>query len=205
MHVWTPAELRAFLDAAVGHEYFAQFRLAAMTGLRRGELCALRWPALDLETGRLRVSRALLCVHGRLVESEPKTARGRRVLDLDAVTIAMLRDHRKAQVKERLLVGPGYQDYGYVFARPDGTPWNPERISSAFDRLVIATGLPRIRLHDLRHTHATHLLAAGTNVRVASERLGHASVAFTLDVYAHALPGQQASAAAATAALVDGL
>lgn len=100
-------------------------------------------------------------------------------------------------------MGAGYDDQDAVFAMPDGQPWNPETISQAFDRLVRASELPRIRLHDLRHTHASHLLAAGVNVKVASERLGHASVAFTLDTYGHVLPGQQADAAAAAAALVD--
>jgi integrase len=85
----------------------------------------------------------------------------------------------------------------------DGRGWHPDVMTRAFARLVKRSGLPRLRLHDLRHTHATHLLAAGTNVRVTSERLGHASVAFTLDVYGHVLPGQQADAAAAVAALVD--
>jgi integrase len=171
----------------------------------RGELCGLRWTALALDDGRLTVSRTLLAVHGRLVESEPKTARSHRVVDLDPTTIAILRDHRRDQLEERLAMGSGYRDDGYVFARPDGSPWNPEHISRVFDRLTARTGLPRIRLHDLRHTHTTHLLAAGVNVRVVSERLGHASVAFTLDVYGHVLPGQQAAAAVAVASLVDGL
>ena len=89
---------------------------------------------------------------------------------------------------------------------PDGRGWHPDVITRAFDRLVRSMAdLPRIRLHDLRHTHASHLLAAGVNVKVASERLGHASVAFTLDTYAHVMPGQQAGAALAAAALVDGV
>ncbi len=87
---------------------------------------------------------------------------------------------------------------------PDGRGWHPDVITRAFAGWLSDQGFPRIRLHDLRHSHATHLLAAGTNVRVTSERLGHASVAFTLDVYGHVLPGQQADAAAAVAALVDG-
>ena len=99
---------------------------------------------------------------------------------------------------------PEWVDSGLVFTMPDGRGWHPDVITRAFARLVERSGLPRIRLHDLRHSHATHLLAAGTNVRVTSERLGHASVAFTLDVYGHVLPGQQADAAAAVAALVDG-
>lgn len=87
---------------------------------------------------------------------------------------------------------------------PDGRPWNPDTITQAFERLVRSSELPRTRLHDLRHTHASHLLAAGVNVKVVSERLGHASVAFTLDTYGHVLPGQQAGAAAAVAQMVDG-
>ena len=103
----------------------------------------------------------------------------------------------------RLLVAPGWRDDDLVFCSPDGGPWHPDSISTAFARRISRVEVCRIRLHDLRHTHATHLLAAGVNVKVVSERLGHASVAFTLDVYAHVLPGQQAEAAAAAAALVD--
>jgi integrase len=96
-------------------------------------------------------------------------------------------------------------DEGWVFAMPDGRSWHPDVVSRAFERLVVSAGLPKVRFHDLRHAHASHLLAAGVNVKVVSERLGHASVAFTLDVYSHVMPGQQADAAAAVAALVDRL
>lgn len=116
----------------------------------------------------------------------------------------MLRAQRKRQLEERLIGGADWGVSGLVFTMPDGRGWHPDVITRAFARLVERSGLPRIRLHDLRHSHATHLLAADTNVRVTSERLGHASVAFTLDVYGHVLPGQQADAAAAVAALVDG-
>jgi integrase len=115
----------------------------------------------------------------------------------------VLKAQRTHQLEERLRGGPAWIDTGLVFTMPDGRGWHPDVMTRAFARLVKRSGLPRIRLHDLRHTHATHLLAAGTNVRVTSERLGHASVAFTLDVYGHVLPGQQADAAAAVAALVD--
>jgi integrase len=204
MTVWTPAELRRFLDHVQGSPHATLFRLAAMTGLRRGEVCGLRWDVVDLETGRLTISRTLLAVHGRLVPSEPKTKRSRRVVELDVGTIGSLREHRRRQLEERFAMGSGYAGDGYVFAQADGRPWNPERVSRTFDRLVADSALPRLRFHDLRHTHTTHQLAAGENVRVVSERLGHASVAFTLDVYGHVLPGQQAAAAAAVAALVDG-
>ena len=213
--VWTPEQLSTFLGAVAGHHHGAMFRLGAMTGLRRGELCGLRWEDLDLdaEPPRLRVRQSVTATHhtenGKRVVAlevgDVKTAKSRRTVDLDPGTVTVLRRHRKAQAADRLLVGAGYSDHGLVFAMPDGRPWNPETISQAFERLVAATDVPRIRLHDLRHTHATHVLATGANPRIVSERLGHASVAFTLDVYGHVLPGQQADAAAAVAALVDRL
>ena len=202
---WTPAELRRFLELSADSHHSCALRVAAMTGLRRGELVGLRWDDIDLDAGRLTVRHTLLNIEGELVEGTPKTKRGLRSLDLDAATVAALRAHRTAQVETRLLVGPAYQDSGYVFTRPDGRPWNPESVAQVFDRLVARNGLRRIRFHDLRHTHASHLLAAGANPKVVSERLGHASVAFTLDVYSHVMPGQQADAAAAVAELVDGI
>lgn len=115
----------------------------------------------------------------------------------------MLRAHRRVQLEQRMMVGTGYRDDGLVFAMPDGQPWHPGVVSRAFDRKVRSMPeLPRIRFHDLRHGHASHLLAAGVNAKVVSERLGHSSVGFTLDLYAHVMPGQGADAAAAAAALV---
>jgi integrase len=200
---WTPEQLRVFLDATAGHHHGALFRLAAMTGMRRGELCGLRWGDVDVDGARLVVRHTITTVNHRPVEGDAKTARSRRSLDLDPVTVAALRQHRRLQLEQRMLMGAGYTDRDLVFAAVDGAPWNPDSIGRAFARAVARTDLPRIRLHDLRHTHATHLLAAGTNVKVVSERLGHATVGFTLDVYGHVMPGQQADAAAAVAALVD--
>jgi integrase len=132
-----------------------------------------------------------------------KTKRSRRVVSLDPTTVAMLRQRRTAQFEERLIAGPGWRETGLVFATPTGEALNADSVSQAFERAEARAGLPRIRFHDLRHTHASHLLAAGINVKIVSERLGHASVGFTLDVYAHVMPGQQADAAAAVALLVD--
>ena len=201
--VWTPDELRRFLTATADHHHGTLFRLAALTGLRRGEVLGLARDALDLDVGRLVVRQALVEVKGELVTSEPKTARSRRTVDLDAGTVAALRAHRAEQHRIRLLAGPGWAACGLVFVSPDGTPYKAESISQAFERAVRRTDLPRIRFHDLRHTHATHLLASGANARLVSERLGHSSVAFTLDTDGHVLPGQQASAVAAVAALVE--
>jgi integrase len=204
MSAWTPGEMSAFLEAAAGHHHGALFRVAGMTGLRRGELCGLRWADLDLEAGTVAVRRTITATPTGLVVGDVKTSRSRRVVDVDTATTAVLRRHLATQLEQRLLVGGGYTDQGYIFAMVDGSPWNPDTISQAFTRIVGASTLPRIRFHDLRHSHASHLLAAGVNVKVVSERLGHASVAFTLDTYAHVMPGQQAGAAAAVAALVDG-
>lgn len=203
MTAWTPEELRAFLGSVTEHHHGALFRVAAMTGLRRGELCGLRWADVDLEGSRLTVRRAITTIGHRPVAGDVKSARSRRSIDVDPVTMAVLRSHRTAQLEQRMLMGAGYSDQGQVFAMPDGQPWNPDTITQAFDRLVRASDLPRIRLHDLRHTHASHLLAAGVNVKVVSERLGHASTSFTMDTYGHVMPGQQADAARAVAALVD--
>lgn len=200
---WTPTELRTFLASAADHHHAALWHLAAMTGLRRGEACGLRWSDLDLDSATLRVRRTLLVSGQNIIEGEPKTRRSRRTVDLDAGTVTMLRAHRRIQVELRMMVGAGYRDQDLVFAMPEGKPWHPGVVSRAFDRRVRSMPeLPRIRFHDLRHGHASHLLAAGVNAKVVSERLGHSSVGFTLDVYAHVMPGQGADAAAAAAALV---
>jgi len=153
-----------------------------MTGLRRGELCGLRWADVDLDGGFLTVRRTITTVRHEIVEGDVKTKRSRRRVDLDPGTVDVLREHRKNQLEARLLIGAGYHDRGLVFANVDGAPWNPDSIGQAFKRLVASSGLPRISLHGLRHTHTSHLLAAGVNVKVVSERLGHASVSFTQDI-----------------------
>lgn len=133
-----------------------------------------------------------------------KSDRSRRVVDLDSETVTVLRTHRASQREQRLLIGPGWVEGDYVFAMVDGRPWHPDVISRTFARAVERSGLPRVRLHDLRHGHATHLLTAGFDPRLVADRLGHSDVAFTLQVYGHVLPGRQAQAAAAVATLVDG-
>jgi integrase len=126
------------------------------------------------------------------------------MVHLDPVTVAALRAHRNRQRQERLAWGPAYNDTGLVFTREDGTLLNPDLISETFRGHVSRSGLPKIRLHDLRHTHATLALQAGVPVKVISERLGHADVAFTMNTYAHAIPAMQAEAAVQIAGLVDG-
>jgi integrase len=204
MKTWTPDELRVFLERTEDETHGRLYRVAAMTGVRRSELVGLRWADVDLDAGAIRIRQRLVRVKGKTDVDTPKTKRSERTIDLDPMTVATLKAHRHEQRELRLLVGPGWTDHDLVFCGPDGTPANPDAIGKAFARAVKRHGLPTIRFHDLRHTHATHLLVAGVNIKVVSERLGHASVSFTLDTYGHVLPGQQAEAAAAVAALVDG-
>jgi len=202
MKTWSGPELRAFLDSTVNERFHAAFLLAATTGMRRGEVLGLHWRDLDLDAGRAAVTQTLIAVRGQLIFSAPKTAKGRRLVALDAFTVAALREHRRSQLVERLSFGPDYQDSDLVFCQENGEPVHPDRFSDLFDRLVKVAVLPRIRLHDLRHTHATLALAAGVHPKVVSERLGHATVSITLDSYSHALPAMQEEAAERVAALV---
>ncbi|MEO1061934.1 MAG: site-specific integrase [Actinomycetota bacterium] len=203
MSVWTSEELRLFLDAMAEHELSALYLLAATTGMRRGELAGLPWRNVDLDAARLTVSQQIVSVQYELVEGDLKTDTSRRTIDLDEHTVAQLRRHRRLQLETRLATGRRGEDT-YVFAKEDGAPIHPDLITQTSQRTVAHLDVPRIRLHDLRHTHATILLRQGIPVKVVSERLGHSSPSFTMTVYQHVMPGMQAEAAATFGAAVFG-
>ena len=204
MRTWTPEELRSFLQVVENDPLFAAWVLSASTGMRRGEVLGLRWQDIDFDRRRLAIRQTIISIDYRVEISEPKTARGRRSVALDTGTVTALRAHRASQNQEKLILGEAYQDMGLVFCRADGTPVHPDRFTQMFDKHVRDSGIPRIRLHDLRHTHATLALAAGIHPKVVSERLGHSTVAFTMDVYSHAIPSMEAEAADTIANLVRG-
>jgi integrase len=204
IQTWTAAQLRAFLEHVAGDRLYAAWLLAASTGMRRGEILGLRWADVDLDRARVSVRQTVVVANYRMVVSEPKTSRGRRSIALDLRTVAALRAWRTAQVAERLAWGPSWTDSGLVFTREDGSLIHPHRLSTWFGRLVKAAGLPRIRFHGLRHTHASLGLAAGVSTKVMSERLGHATSSFTADVYQHVTPALEEQAAATVARLVFG-
>jgi integrase len=200
---WQPDELVRFLELVRNTRMGPIWRLSAMTGMRRGEVLGLRWQDVDLNRARLSVRQAVVTVGYDVVHSTPKSHCA-RVIDLDAETVEQLRAHRRRQEAERAEWGADYQDQDLVVAKENGEPIHPHTFSQAFERLIASAGLRTIRLHDLRHTHATLALKAGVPVKVISERLGHESPAFTLKQYAHVVPGMQAEAAAQVAAMIDG-
>jgi integrase len=205
MRIWTPEQLRQFLAEIEHHRLFPAYYLSANTGMRRGEVLGLQWDDVDLERARLSVRHQIVDVAYELIVEDLKTTTGRRTVDLDPRTLAVLRAWRKTQIEERIEVGERPTHDELVFPKPDGTPTHPDYFSQVFDRHLAKSSLPRIRLHDLRHTHASILLRAGVPVKVVSERLGHASPAFTMTVYQHLLPGMQADAAATFGDVVFGI
>lgn len=199
MRTWSSSELARFLESVRNDRLFACWRFLAMTGCRRGEALGLRWRDLDLNNGRATIIQTVV---GNCIPSETKTDRSRRTIALDDATVVALRQHRKAQNEERLLLGASYKANELAFCREDGSPMWPRSLTRSFARLVETAGLPRIRLHNLRHTYATLALQAGVHPKVVQERLGHATISITLDVYSHAIPAMQEEAADRVAALV---
>jgi integrase len=214
MHPWTVEELRAFLDqrSKAGDELLIAWSLLAATGMRRGESLGLRWGDVDFDGSRLSVRRSATVVKHKgageeIIIGTPKSGKARTV-DLDPQILAALRAHKTAQGTLALALA---RDDAYVLANLDGSVRHPERFSRRFVAAVVAARkvmgedvLSKIRLHDLRHTHATLLLRDGEAVKVVSERLGHANAMITLGVYAHVMPGMQAGAAARFGALLAG-
>lgn len=197
---WNASQLATFLDAVRSHRLHPAFHLTAHTGMRRGEVLGLRWQDLDLDASRLSVRQALVEVAYVVHMSDVKTDTGRRTIDIDPGTVDVMKAWHIERSEERGGIEPRGEDL--VFSKPDGSWIHPQSFSQVLDRKVAKLDVPTISLHDLRHTHATLLLKAGVPVKVVSERLGHANVAFTMSVYQHVLPGMQAEAAETFAALL---
>lgn len=200
--VWTPAQTATFLNAIRGHRLYAAYHLIALRGLRRGEACGLRWCDIDLDAATAVISWQLQQHGGHITLCPPKTARSERVIALDSTTVAALRTHWAGQQAEQAVLGEHYHDSGYVISSLNGDPLAPDRLSRYFRQLSEAAGLPPIRLHDLRHGAATLALAAGADLKVVQDMLGHSSIVLTADTYTSVLPEVARRAAEDTAALI---
>ena len=200
---WTAEQLARFLRSLEGERLSAAFVLLATTGMRRGEALGLRWSDVALEAARLSIVQTITTVRDKMVITPPKTARSRRLVSLDPETVAALRDHRRRQNEERLRVGEAWSGDGdFVFTNEIGEPVHPSALSRLFVSSARRAGLPTIRLHDLRHTYATVALGAGVHPKIVSERLGHATISVTLDLYSHVTPAIDAEAAALVASKI---
>lgn len=193
----TDDELRQLMRTAVGHRLFPLIWLTAMTGMRRNEVLGLKWPDIDFTKKRLHLNRGLVAVGYEVHQTRGKTKTARRTIALDDTTLAVLAGWRAHQTAAFAAVGIA-NDEKWVFTSGDGHPVHPHAVYEAFRRIVHNADVPTIRYHDLRHTHGSLLIRDGIPVKVVSERLGHANIAFTMQTYQHLLPGMQADAAQAT-------
>lgn len=205
MRFLDPEQARVLLEAAAGDPLAALYVAAVYTGLRLGELLALRWRDVDLEDQALTVRHTLTRIDGTLVLRQPKTAHSRRTVVMAPAAAEALRAHRLVEAERLLALGHRMEPETLVFSDRWGDPLHPGHITDrAFRPLLRRAGLPPIRFHDLRHTCASLLLSQGVRPEIVSRMLGHASPAMTLNVYAHLMPGDERVAVAQLQALIGG-
>jgi len=195
LKVWDVATMAEALECARPLRIFMPMLLAGMLGLRRGEIAALRWRHVDLERAQISIVESFEQTRLGVRLKAPKSGRGRKVA-LRTRVVAELRAWRTKQAQELLRLGIRLTDDCFICAGEDGQPIQPQSLTHAWHRFLARANLPRLRFHDLRHSHATHMLASGVHPKIASERLGHATVGLTLDTYSHVIPGMQEDAVA---------
>lgn len=199
----SPEQSRQLLDAARGDRLEALYVVALTTGLREGEILALRWRDVDLDDGKLQVRGSMQATPSGLKIAETKTSGSRRHVMLSKQPLEALRRHRVAQAAERLRVGAAWEDHDLVFSNQVGRPIAAGNLlRRSFEPLLKRAGLPHIRFHDLRHTSATLLLGEGVHPKVVAEMLGHTRISTTLDLYSHVTPTMQRQAAEAFDAIL---
>ena len=196
MRTMNETDLHIFLEMALNTEYYSLFYTLLFTGCRRAEALALRWSDVDLLLCQLSVTRSMQFVDNKVTFKQPKTAKSRRLIALSPSNVTVLQEYWEAQNKMRQTLDlPLVTDNDLVFSHWDGTPLLPNSVTHAWMKLVRRCGLKGIRLHDARHTHASLLLKQGVHPKIVQERLGHAGIAVTLDLYSHVAPGLQQAAA----------
>jgi integrase len=190
MRTLSAEETRLLIEASSGDKLGALYVLAVTTGLRQGELLALKWRDVDLENTKVCVRRTITKSGGKLLLGEPKTKASRRTISLTGSAVQSLRSHLARQMEDVQRLGDLYEDQGLVFASEAGTLINPTNLRRrSFASLLRRAGLPRIRFHDLRHTCATLLFSRNTHPKFVQELLGHSNISITLNTYSHVIPG----------------
>lgn len=196
MQTWNEDEINTFLTAAKDNPYFALFYTVLATGMRRSELLGLTWGNVDFLFSQIQVTQSLHQVRdGSFILTEPKTVKSRRTIALPPSAFLVLNEHRKEKETEALLLGKAITDDDLVFSTINRTPIRPNTVTRAWATMAAKAGVKVIRFHDARHTHASIMLKQGIHPKVVQERLGHASIAMTLDTYSHVTPGIQEAAA----------
>jgi len=196
MQTWDENEITRFLEFAKNSVYYALFHTALFTGMRRYELLALRWQDIDFVYCQIYVNRSLHHLKdGSYIFSQPKSVKSRREIALSPSAILTLQEHNENQYAIRLKLGIPLKDDDFVFSTTEGKPLRPNTISRAWKMLAARAGVKIIRLHDARHTHASLMLKQGIHPKIVQERLGHAGIQITLDIYSHVAPGLQQAAA----------
>ncbi|MFC2024507.1 site-specific integrase [Chloroflexota bacterium] len=194
MQTWDEYEINRFLEAAKDSPYYALFHTALYTGMRRSELLALRWCDVDFMFSQISVSRSLHHLKdGSYVFTQTKSAKSKRTISLSSFAIVALHEHKKKQEEIRAQLGITLKDDALVFSTLDGKPLRPNTINRAWNMVAKHAGVKVIRLHDARHSHASLMLKAGIHPKIVQERLGHSTIAMTLDTYSHRHPRTSAS------------
>ncbi len=189
-------DVHKLLDAAENTDYYPVIYTAIYTGLRRSELLGLRWRDIDLDLATLSVIQVRMQLSGgKTFFQEPKTAKGKRQVNLSPATVTLLRQYKEQQKVQSILAGWQLTPESPVFCYADGTPILPDGVTHAFKKIIKRLGMADIRFHDLRHTHASLMLKQGIHPKVVSERMGHSTVSMTLDTYSHVTSGIQEAAA----------
>jgi integrase len=201
--IWTPGQLGAFLRVALEDRYSGMWVLAAPTGMRRSELAGVERQLVDMDNGVLDIGDTRVVVGGKAQSSDGKSEAGRRGISLDTFTVVNLREYIDRINEEREAHGKSYPNTDYLMVGPEGRPLHPHTTPARFNRLVDKAGLPRIRLHDVRHTYATIAQDAGHNIKTLSERIGHADVTVTGRIYTHKSRGTDRAMAQAMGELIE--
>jgi integrase len=206
IEILAPDQIKTVLDALRGRPLYPVAVLGLATGMRRGELAALRWGDVNLDAGRISVERSLEQTNAGLAFKPPKTKAGRRVVSIPPSIAAELRTHWRQQQEQRLALGIGKAGADdLVFARADGEPWPPDSLTTAWQKTIAALKLPKVTLHALRHTHVSQLISAGVDVVTVSRRIGHSNPTVTMAVYAHLWGNSDKRAAAVVESALAGM